>query len=180
MPTETLDASPVPSESTEQTRLFQWARMQQGRWPELRLLYHIPNGGSRHRLEAIHMKQQGVRAGVPDLCLPVARAGCHGLYVEMKRLKGGRVSPEQLAWMEVINLMFLKDIHHPDLFDALKSTAPQNVICQLMGIRYLTIKGYCRFAGISQSSYEYMQCKFELEERVIGIPQNMNWLSGVP
>ncbi|MEA4927558.1 MAG: VRR-NUC domain-containing protein [Candidatus Limiplasma sp.] len=102
MPTETLDASPVPSESIEQTRLFQWVRMQQGRWPELRLLYHIPNGGSRHRLEAIHLKQQGVRAGVPDLCLPVARAGCHGLYVEMKRLKGGRVSPEQLAWMEAL------------------------------------------------------------------------------
>ena len=72
MSTETLGASPVPSESVEQSRLFQWARMQQGRWPELRLLYHIPNGGSRHRLEAIHLKQQGVRAGVPDLCLPVA------------------------------------------------------------------------------------------------------------
>ena len=53
-----LDASPVPSESVEQSRLFQWARMQQGRWPELKLLYHIPNGGSRHRLEAIHLKQQ--------------------------------------------------------------------------------------------------------------------------
>ena len=102
MPQETLDASPVPSESVEQSRLFQWARMQQGRWPELKLLYHIPNGGSRHRLEAIHLKQQGVRAGVPDLCLPVARDGCHGLYVEMKRLKGGRVSPEQVAWMEAL------------------------------------------------------------------------------
>lgn len=102
MPTETLDASPVPSESVEQSRLFQWARMQQGRWPELKLLYHIPNGGSRHRLEAIHLKQQGVRAGVPDLCLPVARDGCHGLYVEMKRIKGGRVSPEQVSWMEAL------------------------------------------------------------------------------
>jgi len=102
MPQETIDASPVPSESIEQTRLFQWARMQQGRWPELKLLYHIPNGGSRHRLEAIHLKQQGVRAGVPDLCLPVAREGCHGLYIEMKRLKGGRVSPEQAAWMDAL------------------------------------------------------------------------------
>ena len=102
MPIETLDASPVPSESVEQSRLFQWVRMQQGRWPELKLLYHIPNGGSRHRLEAIHLKQQGVRAGVPDLCLPVARDGCHGLYIEMKRLRGGRVSPEQVAWMEAL------------------------------------------------------------------------------
>ena len=87
---------------------------------------------------------------------------------------------QQLAWMEVINLMFLKDIHHPDLFKALKSAAPQSVICQLMGIRYLTIKGYCHFAGISQNNYEYQQCKFVLEERVLGIPKNMNWLSDVP
>ena len=84
---------------------------------------------------------------------------------------------QQLAWMEVIDLMFLKDIHHHDLFNALKNTAPQSVICQLMGVRCLTVKSYCRFAGISQSSYEYRQCKFALEERVIGIPQNMNWLS---
>lgn len=87
---------------------------------------------------------------------------------------------QKLAWMEVINLTFSKDIHHPDLFNALKGTAPQSVICQLMGIRYLTIKGYCHFAGISQSSYEYQQCKFALEERVLGIPKNMNWLSDVP
>ena len=87
---------------------------------------------------------------------------------------------QQLAWLEVINLTFLKNIHHPDLFNTLKSAAPQSVICQLMGIRYLTIKSYCRFAGISQNNYEYQQCKFVLEERVLGIPQNMNWLSGAP
>ncbi len=93
---------PVPAESVEQTRLFQWARMEAGRWPELNLLYHVPNGGSRHRLGAAHLKQQGVRAGVPDLCLPVARGGCHGLYIEMKRLRGGRVSPEQTEWMDAL------------------------------------------------------------------------------
>ena len=87
---------------------------------------------------------------------------------------------QQLAWIEVIDLMFLKDIHHPDLFKVLKSTAPHSVICQLMGIRYLTIKSYCHFAGISQSSYEYRQCKFALEERVLGIPQSMKWLSDAP
>ncbi len=93
---------PVPEESVEQTRLFQWARMQSGCWPELNLLYHIPNGGSRHKLEAAHLKQQGVKAGVPDLCLPVARGGCHGLYIEMKRIRGGRVTPEQQAWMNAL------------------------------------------------------------------------------
>ena len=36
---------PVPSESAEQQRLFQWARMAQGRYPELRWLYHVPTEG---------------------------------------------------------------------------------------------------------------------------------------
>ncbi len=102
MPRTVIDASPVPSESTEQTHLFQWARMQQGSYPDLRLLYHIPNGGSRHRLEAVHLKQQGVRAGVPDICLPVAKCGCHTLYIEMKRITGGRVSSEQAEWIKAL------------------------------------------------------------------------------
>ena len=87
---------------------------------------------------------------------------------------------QQLAWMDVIDLISLTGIQHPDLFKALKCTAPQSVICQLMGIRQLTVKEYCHFAGISQSSYEYRQCKFALEDRVLGIPQSMSWLSGAP
>ena len=75
--------------------LFSWAAMAAGKWPELRLLHAIPNGGSRNPIEAVHLKQQGVKAGIPDIHLPVARGGWHGLYIEMKRRKGGRVSVEQ-------------------------------------------------------------------------------------
>lgn len=57
---------------------------------------------------------------------------------------------QKLAWIEVIDLMYFKDIHHPDLFKALKSTAHQSVICQPMGIRHLTVKEHCHFAGISR------------------------------
>lgn len=85
----------IPTESQEQTTLFQWAALMEGRWPELRLLYAIPNGGSRHPVEARHLKEQGVKPGVPDVCLPCSRGNWHGLYIEMKRRKGGRVSVEQ-------------------------------------------------------------------------------------
>jgi hypothetical protein len=85
----------VPKEGIEQKYLFIWARYESGKYPELELLYHIPNGGSRNKLEAARLKEQGVKAGVPDLCLPVARGGYHGLYIELKRLKGGRLSAEQ-------------------------------------------------------------------------------------
>lgn len=94
------NAFPLPTESIEQTRLFQWARSQRGKYPELALMFHIPNGGSRHKAEAKNLKGQGVKAGVPDLCLPVARCGCHGLFIELKRQKGGRVSEAQGEWVK--------------------------------------------------------------------------------
>lgn len=49
------------------------------------------------------MRAEGLRRGVPDICLPVARGGYHGLYIELKRLHGGRVSPEQLEWIDALN-----------------------------------------------------------------------------
>lgn len=42
---------PVPTEAQEQMTLFSWAAMQSGKYPELKLLYHVPNGGSRHKAE---------------------------------------------------------------------------------------------------------------------------------
>ena len=86
---------PVPTESVEQQCLFRWAAFQSGRFPELALLYHVPNGGSRKKAEAGRFRAEGVKAGVPDLCLPVARGGFHGLYIEPKRQKGSKTSDDQ-------------------------------------------------------------------------------------
>ncbi len=94
------DVEQTPTESVEQQRLFQWAAYQSGAYPELELMYHIPNGGSRNKAEAGRFKAEGVKSGVPDICLPVARGGNHGMYIELKRVKGGRVSANQIAWIE--------------------------------------------------------------------------------
>lgn len=93
---------PVPSESAEQQRLFQWARMAQGRYPELRWLYHVPNEGKRTRTTGARLAAEGLKRGVPDLCLPVARQGCQGLYIELKAIRGGRLSPEQVEWLDAL------------------------------------------------------------------------------
>ena len=87
------------SEATEQERVINWARFYAKDFPELDLLHHIPNGGSRNQLEAANLKRQGVKAGVPDLCLPVARNGKHGLYVEMK-WQNNKTTEKQDWWLE--------------------------------------------------------------------------------
>lgn len=72
------------SEDTEQMAVIQWALYNQNRYPELKWLHHCPNGGSRNSLEAIKLKQMGVKAGVSDLCLPYPCGIYCGLYIEMK------------------------------------------------------------------------------------------------
>ena len=93
----------VPTEAQEQEALFRWAAYAAGKWPQLRLLFHVPNGGTRHPAEAAHMKAQGVKPGVPDICLPVPVGRFAALYIELKRKKGGRVSEEQRGWIEALN-----------------------------------------------------------------------------
>jgi len=88
-------------EADEQAALFDWAGWQAAKFPELRLLHAIPNGGYRNKAEAARLKAQGVKAGVPDICLPVARGGWHGLYIELKRDDGkSGASVEQKRWLD--------------------------------------------------------------------------------
>jgi len=89
------------SEAQEQQAVFEWAAWQSGKYPELKLLYAIPNGGRRDKKEAYFMKLSGVRAGVPDICLPVAKGGYHGLYIEMKYGKN-TVRYTQDEWLKAL------------------------------------------------------------------------------
>lgn len=93
---------PIPTESEEQRAVMEWAEAASGRWPELKLLYHVPNEGQRSMATGGRLRAEGLKSGVPDLCLPSARGGYHGLYIEMKRRQGGRTSPEQKEWLEAL------------------------------------------------------------------------------
>lgn len=86
------------SEDVEQQAVIQWARMSSGRYPELALLHHIPNGGNRNAREGAKLKRMGVLAGVPDLHLPVARGRYHSLYIEMK-FDDGRLLKSQREFL---------------------------------------------------------------------------------
>lgn len=89
------------TEGQEQAFLFQWAGYMRQKYPELELLYHVPNGGKRDLKTAAVLKREGVKAGVPDLVLPVARRGYFGLYVELKVGKN-KTSVKQDKWIQAL------------------------------------------------------------------------------
>lgn len=96
-------AAQIPTESAEQQWIFRWATYAKAKHPCLALLYHIPNGGARHPATAARLKAEGVKAGVPDICLPVPRNGYAGLYIELKRRKGGHLEDEQAEWLAALS-----------------------------------------------------------------------------
>lgn len=85
-----------PPESAEQAALALWLDARRLTW------CHVPNGGWRHVATAVQLRAQGVKAGVPDVLIfdpspryPKAR----GVAIELKRLRGGRLAPEQQEWL---------------------------------------------------------------------------------
>jgi hypothetical protein len=71
--------------------------------PEILLIHAIPNGNWRGQRVAAKLKAEGVRPGVADLFLPVARGGFHGLYMELKRA-GGCPSCAQWEFLEAVTM----------------------------------------------------------------------------
>lgn len=89
------------SEHDEQVVLFDIAALHETQYPELAWLHAIPNGGLRNPRVAIQMKAEGVRSGVWDVFLPVARGGYHGLYIEMK-FGANKLTPNQRAFQAFV------------------------------------------------------------------------------
>jgi len=88
-------------ESREQQALIQWAATLEPHYPQLKLLHAIPNGGKRNVITASILKREGVKSGVPDLDLPIAKGGYIGLRIEMKAKKG-KTSENQDNWIEML------------------------------------------------------------------------------
>jgi hypothetical protein len=88
----------MKSEHEEQRELVRWFRQT---YSPVRI-FAIPNGGARSISTATRLKVEGVSAGVPDLFVPKWT-----MWIEMKREKNGRISPEQKDW-----IAYLESINH--------------------------------------------------------------------
>ena len=61
-------------------------------------MYATPNAGKRSYAAASYLRAEGLKRGVPDICLPVPRNGYGALYIELKA-RNGKPTPEQLEWL---------------------------------------------------------------------------------
>jgi hypothetical protein len=126
-------AKSVDREGLEQAALIKELEL---RFPDVAaLIYHVPNGGHRHKMVAIKLKGQGVKAGVPDLVLPMARGGYFGLYLEFKATppNDAAVSASQHAWIRRLNEQGYLAIVCQGHFDAMEQIRaylrlPQTVV----------------------------------------------------
>lgn len=78
-------ARQIVKETKEQEFIFNWSKLSYGKYPCLEwCLFAVPNGGKRNKFEAFNLKKQGVKSGVSDMTLQVARGGYNGLWIELK------------------------------------------------------------------------------------------------
>jgi hypothetical protein len=87
------------TEHEHQTALIQWLSKHPD--PRTGMIFAIPNAGKRSLRAGAELKKEGMRTGGPDLLLPVACGGYHGLFIELKTLTG-RPTPEQKQWITAL------------------------------------------------------------------------------
>lgn len=89
------------SEAQHQTMVLKWTQQPsiRAKWPELSLLFHVPNERHCTPQQGKALQRMGVKRGVPDLCLPVPKGQYNGLFIEMKT-ESGRTTDDQEWWGE--------------------------------------------------------------------------------
>lgn len=87
----------VPSEEQEQFAVAEYLRLKRV------FFHHSPNEGKNDVQYIVKLKRLGMRVGFPDLLIFEPRGKFHGLAIELKRRKGGRVSDAQSKCLEELS-----------------------------------------------------------------------------
>lgn len=94
------------SEHQVQSTFFKWVRIAEKQYPALRLMFAVPNAAKRSFKLAAMLKAEGMRHGVPDVLLPVARYPFIGLAIEFKKPDGknptGKLSDYQIEFIDFL------------------------------------------------------------------------------
>lgn len=87
-----------PSEHQIQSAFIKIVDLHLKTYPQLELLFAVPNAAKRSPALAAMMKAEGMRSGVPDIMFPYANGTHYGLALEFKSAKG-KPTDNQIEWM---------------------------------------------------------------------------------
>lgn len=93
---------PNDYEHQDQAALFNWAELDRKKYPEIALMFAIQNARKCPPRMGKYLNDEGRKAGIPDICLPVSRHGFHALYIELKTTSG-RMQQNQIEWQQELN-----------------------------------------------------------------------------
>lgn len=92
-------------EHDNQVALFQWAALMETQIPAMKNLYANTNAQKfgdasnlRKMRTIVRLRDEGQRAGIPDITLAYPSCGFHGMFIEMKAGKN-KTSPAQNEWI---------------------------------------------------------------------------------
>lgn len=81
-------------EDNELVKFFDWVRLHEERDPRLKSIYHVGNERKTSPRQGAWLKRKGVRAGIPDVVVPIPMGSDAALYVELK-IKPNKLSDAQ-------------------------------------------------------------------------------------
>lgn len=93
----------IPTELQEQIAVFNWVNLMIRKYPMLKYMNASLNGVRLTIGQATLAKKSGMIKGYPDIFLPYRNKTYNGLFIELKRIKGGIVSPEQKDFISFLN-----------------------------------------------------------------------------
>lgn len=93
----------IPTELQEQIAVFNWVNLMTRKYPVLKYMNASLNGVRLTIGQATLAKKSGMIKGYPDIFLPYRNKTYNGLFIELKRIKGGVVSPEQKDFISFLN-----------------------------------------------------------------------------
>lgn len=87
-------------ETKIQSDLFKWISIKANSNPLYQMIYANGNeSGKVNPIFRFKRAREGVKKGIPDITIPIAKHGFHGAYIEVKTKKG-TPSKDQIWWIE--------------------------------------------------------------------------------
>jgi hypothetical protein len=128
-------AGPKRTEHAEAVTFWKMVKLHENRYPALKLLFAVPNGGGRHPAIAAKLKAEGVRPGVSDyLCLAKSANGVYaGLALELKTATGA-ATKEQKEFLWACNAICWRTVIAHGWIDAWRTVCEHlDIPCEKAG-----------------------------------------------